>query len=437
MSQRAERAWLVSFVAVQLLGACALSVLARGDALPSTLSVGVALSFAPYVGAAYFSRSLPSVRASTRAALLASAVLGGAFLFAPPVFSDDLFRYLWEGRLWLEGANPYQTPPDAPSLAALRDESWAPINNKPLASIYPPLAQALFVIAAALGAQVWTIKLLALALHLLAIALVARVSGDRRAPWALGLNPLMLSESAWNGHFDIGVGAALLLAAWSLSRSRFLSAGLATCAAVGLKVVGWLLVPLFWRRPRAMLATAAGAAFLLTPMLLAQSPGSSVSGPGQFATRWRGNESVFAFVDWLCGLALPEEAAGYAARVTVAVMMFALVAIVIRRRVPPLDACRALIWAALLLSPQVHPWYLGWLLPLEVAAGGRAGLVWSAAILLAYAPLDRWVAEGVWALPLWVQALEYGVLFLALLSDPRRPTLGEGGPTGQFDSDFQ
>jgi hypothetical protein len=87
-----------------------------------------------------------------------------------------------------------------------------------------------------------------------------------------------------------------------------------------------------------------------------------------------------------------------------------------------LQATRALAWALLLLSPQVHPWYLAWLLPLEVAAAGAAGLVWSAAVLCAYAPLDLWVAEGVWAMPPSVQIFEYSLVALALILDPQRPS---------------
>jgi hypothetical protein len=95
-------------------------------------------------------------------------------------------------------------------------------------------------------------------------------------------------------------------------------------------------------------------------------------------------------------------------------------------------ATRALVWALLLLSPQVHPWYLAWLVPLEVAAGGSAGLVWSAAVLCAYAPLDRWVAEGVWHMPPSLQVFEYLVVALALILDPRRPTFRGAGLNGQF-----
>ena len=82
----------------------------------------------------------------------------------------------------------------------------------------------------------------------------------------------------------------------------------------------------------------------------------------------------------------------------------------------------------LLLSPQVHPWYLAWLLPLELAVGGRAGWVWSAAVLLAYAPLDRWVEAGVWDMPVGLQLAEYLVVLFVLATDAFRAGRVRGFP---------
>ena len=59
-------------------------------------------------------------------------------------------------------------------------------------------------------------------------------------------------------------------------------------------------------------------------------------------------------------------------------------------------------------------------------------LVWSAAVLCAYAPLDRWVAEGVWHMPASLQVFEYSVVGLALILDPRRPTFRGAGLDGKF-----
>lgn len=428
MTSRGNVVLFAMCVAAQGCGFVGLALAARSGFPPSAVVTGLAACFIPYLGALFFSRSLPSEGAVDLVAIVTALLFGAVLLLAPPLLSDDLYRYLWEGRLWLEGFNPYRLAPDNPQLAHLRDDLWAHINNKPLVSIYPPLSQALFVIAASLGGKVWTVKMLALVAHVFSVATVARIPSARNASLALALNPLLLGEAALNGHFDILCGVALLIAAWFLARHRFVRAAVAACAAVGLKVVGLVMLPLFARRPRVFLAAGLGSALLLLPLAWSRTLVDPTSGMGQFVTRWRGNESAFAAVDWLSQQFFASGAADIVARIVVAVAMLALCAVAVHRRVPPTRAARALVWALMLLSPQVHPWYLAWLLPLEVAAGGLSGLVWSAAVLCAYAPLDLWVAERVWDMPLWLQIFEYATVVLALILDPQRPSLVRPAP---------
>ena len=426
------RALFALSVALQGCVLAALAFIARSGGLPSTATLCLAVSFIPYASALAFARSVPSQRALDLLAVALPLGFGAALLFAPPLFSDDLYRYLWEGRLWLEGFNPYTVAPDAPGVVHLRDELWSSINNKPLATIYPPVSQLVFVVAQWLGGDVWTLKLLALLLHGFSVAVVARLHVAPTAALAIGLNPLLIGEAALNGHFDILCGVCLLVAAWAISRQRFTRAAIAACAAVGLKVVGLVVLPLLAKRPRVFIAAGIGSALLLAPLAWWRAPVDPVSGAGQFAMRWRGNESVLGVLEYLSRALFEPGLAELVARGAVAMALLGLCVAVVHRRLPALTALRALVWAVLILSPQVHPWYLAWLLPLEVAAGGKAGFVWSAAVLLAYAPLDRWLAEGVWDMPLGLQILEYSVLALALIADPRRPTLSRGAPEGRF-----
>ena len=435
MSVRRDRAFFAVCLALQGSVLVGLAIAARSGCQPSTVVAGLAACFIPYLGVIASSRSVGSPRALNLIAMLSALTFGGAFLFAPPLLSDDLYRYLWEGQLWLEGFNPYRLSPDDPILVPLRDELWPKINNKPLGSIYPPISQLWFAAAAWLGGKVWTVKLLALLAHVFSVAALSRVSTSRTAPLALALNPLLLSEGALNGHFDILCGLALLMAAWALAQGSFGRAGIAASAAVGLKVVGLVVVPLFLRRPKALLGTALVSALLLVPLVVSRGPLDAASGPAQFASRWRGNESLFGLIGWLSRQICPEGSADLVARSIVVLALLLLCALAVYRQVPPLPAARALVWGVLLLSPQVHPWYLAWLLPLELAAGGSAGLVWSAAVLCAYAPLDLWVAEGVWRMPLRLQIFEYAVVTIALIVDRRRPTLRRPGSQGQLSRD--
>jgi len=418
-----------------------LGVAARSGCSPSAFVAGLALCFVPYAGVLAFSRSLRSQRDADLIAIVTALLFGAAFLFSPPLLSDDLYRYLWEGRLWLEGHNPYRLSPGDPALGYLRDDVWTEINNKSLASIYPPLSQLLFVIAQWLGGGILTVKLLALLGHVLCVAVTVRIFTVRHASLALALNPLLLSESALNGHFDTLCGVMLLFSAWALASDRSFQAGLAACAAVGLKIIGLVLLPILARRPKALVSTAFVSALLLVPLVSPRLLADPASGLGQFAIRWRGNESAFAVVDQLSRQLFTPAAANeatpdLAARSIVVIIFLGLCAWVAYRRLPPMQGARALVWALLILSPQVHPWYLGWLLPLEIAAGGVSGLIWSAAVLGAYVPLEQWLAEGVWEMPPWLQTFEYLAVALALILDPRRPSFRQQPIDRQLSEQF-
>ena len=93
--------------------------------------------------------------------------LGAALLFrvvmalGSPALSDDVYRYVWDGRVQLHGIHPYLHAPADPALESLRDSDWERINHPELETIYPPLAQVLFAGLAALGAGVRGFKMAA------------------------------------------------------------------------------------------------------------------------------------------------------------------------------------------------------------------------------------------------------------------------------------
>ncbi|MEM7136248.1 MAG: hypothetical protein AAF500_06695 [Myxococcota bacterium] len=412
-----RRATIVAGLLAQTVLVAAIVFFARGGSAPSTVTIALGLSFVPYLAIVWGSGGLLDRAQALRVALGSLAIMGTALVFAPPMLSDDVYRFVWEGRLWAHGFNPYTVPPDDSMVTGLRDSVWASINNKPLASIYPPLSQGLFFLIEIVGGGVVTAKVLALGGHVASTIVVARLSPNPRAPLLIAHNPLLLSVAALDGHFDLWVGLAILLAAWGIARHRATQAAVAALVAVGLKMVGLVLAPLFLRTPRALVLFALGSAAVLMPMLVFRPSNDAISGPVQFAERWQGNESLFAGIDWVVRLALAEDEAMFVARIVVITTVFAVGLVVSRRNTPAIEGARIILWATLLLSPQVHPWYLAWLLPLEVVGGRFAAIVWSAAALVAYAPLDRWVADGIWEPTPTLHLLEYLLVALALLLD--------------------
>jgi len=435
-------AWLAAGLTAVLLVVAATSAVM--GAMPSRVAITLALAFLPYGGLLLADRQLP-----LRTTLILAAVTGATLVLAPSVLSDDLHRYLWDGRVLRAGLDPYALAPADPALAALRDEWWPHINHPRIPTIYPPLAQALFGAVGGVWHHPVALKAVALAAHLGTVPIVARLAeragrSPGRAGALLALNPLALSESALGGHVDVFVALFLAAAALASLVGRPGRAAAAVVAAAAMKLVGLLVAPLLWRTSRwaALVAVALGA-LCLVPLLHAGDE-RAVGGFGQYARRWGGNAGAFALVERAIGAGV-ERTHGIApgrvrfeglrepltrwqgtaldpmasfqrekkergdpaeleatvvgslgARVLVALLLLIVALGLVRRGSSLLRSCRALLLLTLLLLPQLHPWYLLWLLPLEAALGGGAGLVFSAVVLVAYAPLDGWIASRNW-----------------------------------------
>jgi len=112
-------------------------------------------------------------------------------------------------------------------------------------------------------------------------------------------------------------------------------------------------------------------------------------------------------------------AASFLARGLVVMIVLGLGLGLAVRGVGPLVAARWVVLITLLLSPQVHPWYLLWLLPLEVTLGRQTALVWSVTVLLAYVPLAGWLSDRVWLEPAGATAFEYGAVLIFLAWEAR------------------
>src|SRR6185369_1015144 len=171
--------------------------------------------------------------------------------------SDDLYRYVWEGRVVAAGENPYRLAPRAPELERLRDANLYPrINHPELASVYPPVALGGFALVARVSPTVWAMKLWIL-LHELALAwlLVYWVRGrgqDATAAIAYVWSPLAITEYAGSGHHDptamVWLVAALM---WAERRPVFSATALALATLTKLAPI--VALPFVWRSwtPRA------------------------------------------------------------------------------------------------------------------------------------------------------------------------------------------
>ncbi len=357
-------------------------------------------------------RANPSGRAALAAIFIVAIAARLAMLPAHPDLSTDIYRYLWEGRVILSGANPFVTAPSDTTLAAMRDETYDRLNHKSLPTIYPPLAQGLFAAAAWIRPNVTTLKIIFSLFDLATIVLLVLLLRARGRPPTYALvyawNPLVMVETAHSGHVDAAGVFLLVLGLVLWQRGRRMAAGVAFGASLLVKYLAVALAPLFVRRgARRALATMGITAALGYAAFLDAGPHLLGSLRVYGGTWWFNGPPFMALAGFLGDATVARRLlAGFG-------VAFMLVAA--RRERDPVRYLYLVTGCALLVSPTVYPWYLIWMVPLLCIYPNQAWIAFTGLVALSYAVWVEYDRSGAWRVPTWLLAAEY-VPFYAFLA---------------------
>ncbi len=342
-------------------------------------------------------------------------------LTAAPLVSDDVYRYIWDGRVQQVGVSPYAIAPDDPTGTIFHTEATRRIDpaSAVLPSIYPPLAQRFFLAITLIDDSVLAMTLAVVFCDLLIIALLWRwfTTAGRSRWWVLAYawHPLVALEGAGGAHVDMFGTLLLVAAAYALAWRRSLLAAVAFAGAIAVKFLPIVLLPIFWRRVR-LIDAAAGAAviaLLYLPFITATGDWLPLGSLGTYVAQWRFNGPPFRWI--AAGIGAPGAAAlAAAAGIAVAAYM---------RRTRPLYDPAAWAWplaASLCLMPAIYPWYLIWLVPFLVRPAATPPViwplgVWTLASMATYIVWPPFLAGEGWVLPGWVELMEYGSVAAAAL----------------------
>jgi len=360
--------------------------------------------------------------------IIVAILLRIALIFIEPYTSNDIARYLFDGRIALEGLDPYRIAHDAIELETLRAQWSPPEEHAKYVSLYPPIAMLLFSIAAATGLEfaVLSWKLLtalaSIATLLIGAALLRNLNKLHHLP-LIALSPVLILEAGEAAHLDAFVALSVVAALYFWQRKSL--ALVAIILAIGgliklLPIV--LLGPLFFLASgihnKLKIAFYSLTTFLSgygIAFLLGFHPIGSID---VFFEKWRFGSPLFHFTEqYLSATTITTLIffilfTGYA---VIAYMSF-LTSTKADKNVTnrSLSLMQWTYTLPLLLSPVVFTWYL---MPLVVLGALRPSLfilTWTILLPLSYEVIGGFLCCDQWTISTWPIVVLGGGLLAAM-----------------------
>ena len=313
---------------------------------------------------------------------------------ANQIQEDDVYRYLWDGKVFAHGINPYKYAPEETNnylefkiqdpeaflkkytsqehseLNLLNSLKWQNeaalttlerVNHPDIPTIYPPMAQFIFRGVATLKPDsILALRLAFLIFDLAALFFIVKILGALKKNRNLCLiyfwSPLLIKETYNSTHLDI-LGIAFLCAAiYFLIVHRHYLANLLLAFSFLVKLYPVILLPFFLQRA-ALKNKTIGKPVWTTPCFLLGMFGAVVTlcylpflntglktfeGLKTFSTYWQSNDSLFSLLVYFFSdmLGLKEvsqtffsnDLPTFASKITVAVILCSTIFYLLFRR---------------------------------------------------------------------------------------------------------
>ena len=385
-----------------LLGCASLALYRLGvtantaDDIRWFLKVALAQS-ALYLLASFIILRSRSSRATLLITILFAILFRLSILFSPPFLSDDIYRYIWDGRVQAAGINPFRYIPAAPELAHLRDDAIYPhINRREIAhTIYPPVAQIIFLVTTRISESVTWMKFTMVVFEAIAVWALAQLLASfglaRERILLYAWHPLVIWEFAGSGHVDAITIAFIALAFLAWRRNAHLGAGVALACATLTKLIPVVLFPALLRQGRWKVALAFVAAIVAGYLgYLSVGP---VAAMGSLPVYSNEQGLMTGKQYYLLNVARKVFGANVSPFVYIAAGMLVMTAlalwILLRKPRPEdtLEAPLALATGTTVLFAPHFSWYFTWLVPF---------LCFTPSVWLFYLTIASFILYGTW-----------------------------------------
>ena len=401
-----------------------------------------------------------------------SFCLRAVFLLSIPNLSQDFYRFIWDGRMILEGFNPYLYTPEFfisnnefPVAQAQELYNGMGILNGSHYTNYPPLNQLCFVIAGLFAGKsilgsVIVMRLLIIAADFGTLYFGKKLLEKLKLPvhtifWYI-LNPFIIIELTGNLHFE---GVMIFFLIWSLYLlhiGKWKMSAIVFACSVSIKLIPLIFSPLLyqWFMKGNVIANKvkqsvskdeitsslaplndekdSSLTFRMTKLIgfyliigivtiLLFAPFYS----SQFINNYAETVGLwFQNFEFNASLYYIAREIGYTFRgyneiaiigkiIPIVVVLFVLIITFFRRNKNTIELISAMLITLsfyYFTATTIHPWYIATLLILSIYTNYKFPLVWSFIIVLSYlAYANSNNTEN-----LWITGVEYAVVYSVL-----------------------
>ena len=341
--------------------------------------------------------------------LISAVIFRMVFLLSIPALSDDFYRFIWDGKLWAEGINPFAHIPvffmDNPELApaGINNDLFNLINSPTHYSVYPPIPQFINVLAvwlsgnSILGAVVvirTSLFLAEIGTILLLYKLLQPSTTQRFMASAYALNPLVIIEITGNLHHEGFMIFFFIAFIYYFKQNKIiLAAGLLSASVasklIPLIILPYLLLKIRGRQRIVFFITFTLSLVLLFAPLLNQSFFSGMQDSlTLYYQKLEFNGGLYFMVReigyWFKGYnIIASSGKAFAAISFILIVVYSYFALKSGQQ-----SFKVYTWVFMILasfSLILHPWYIISLIVLAVFTGYTFPIVWSFFIFLTYA----------------------------------------------------
>ncbi len=342
--------------------------------------------------------------------LLYSVVIRLVFIVATPNLSQDFYRFIWDGRMLLNGFNPYLYLPEsflntglsAPNQAAGLIKGMGALNASHYSN-YPPLNQLCFFISALIANNSIIGSIISLRLLIILADLGVLYFGSKllksqqlnpKFIFIYLLNPLILIELTGNLHFEGVMLFFLIWALYLLQKKHWKTAAIIFAFSINLKLLPLLFLPLFFKYFNikkllafyAIIALTTLAGF--TPFLCEEL----ISNYSKTLSLWFGtfefNGSLYLIVREIGYYIKGYNIIHTVGKITPIIVLLSVLIISFTRNNKNtkqlLTSFLIVLSIYLFTSSTIHPWYISMLLLLSIYTNYKFPLVWSFTIIFSY-----------------------------------------------------